>query len=207
MVLTIVTYAVPLEQILYFHISQDNFYYFCFPLALDSMKFLQKLRLTKVSTLSILTNFIFSSKVIKLYHPNGHFSDITTLVVCLFVWWCLTLHSTLFQWYRVGQFYWWRKPKDTEKTTDLSQDTDKPYHIMLYTSPWWRFELTTSVVIGTDCIGSSKTDYHTITATTASTTLGRRRRVYMYHVIIARLLMIGRTEINCYHNSDVTILD
>ena len=36
---------------------------------------------------------------------------------------------------------------------------------MLYTSPWSRFELTTSVVIGTDCIGSSKSNYHTITAT------------------------------------------
>jgi hypothetical protein len=27
---------------------------------------------------------------------------------------------------------------------------------MLYTLPWSRFELTTSVVIGTDCIGSCK---------------------------------------------------
>jgi hypothetical protein len=26
--------------------------------------------------------------------------------------------------------------------------TDKLYHIMLHTSPWSRFELTTSVVIG-----------------------------------------------------------
>jgi hypothetical protein len=24
------------------------------------------------------------------------------------------------------QFYWWRKPKEPEKTTDLSQVTDKP---------------------------------------------------------------------------------
>ena len=39
---------------------------------------------------------------------------------------------------------------------DLSQVTDKLYHIMLYSSPWSRFELTTSVVIGTDCIGSCK---------------------------------------------------
>ena len=38
---------------------------------------------------------------------------------------------------------------------------------MLYTSPWSRFELTTSVVIiGTDCIGSFKSNYHTIAATT-----------------------------------------
>jgi hypothetical protein len=44
--------------------------------------------------------------------------------------------------------------KSQKKTTDLSQVTDKLYHIMLYTSPWSGFELTTSVVIGTDCIGS-----------------------------------------------------
>ena len=32
---------------------------------------------------------------------------------------------------------------------------------------WSRFELTTSVVIDTDCIVSCKSNYHTITATTA----------------------------------------
>ena len=44
------------------------------------------------------------------------------------------------------------------------------YHIMLYRVhlPMSGFELTTLVVVGTDCIGSSKSSYHTIT--TATTT-------------------------------------
>ena len=80
--------------------------------------------------------------------------------ICLFVWWCLMPLSTISQ-YIVAI----RKPENPEKTIDLSQVTDNLYSIMLYTTPWSRFELTKSVVIGTDYIDSCKSNEYTITST------------------------------------------
>ena len=66
---------------------------------------------------------------------------------------CLAPFSTILHLYRGDQFYWWRKPKYPDKTTNLSSVTG--------------FQLTTLVVICTDCISSCKSTYHTITTTTA----------------------------------------
>jgi hypothetical protein len=58
---------------------------------------------------------------IYLLHCSINYENLPFSLVGL---WCLTPLSTLFQLYRDGKFYWWRKPENPKKTTDLSQITD-----------------------------------------------------------------------------------
>ena len=100
----------------------------------------------------------------KFYFPEF----IVCLFVCLFV--CLMVLNATFN--NISVISW--------RSVLLVEETGGPRENHRSVASHWqtlshnvahlprsRFEFTTSVVIGTDCIGSCKSNYHTITATTS----------------------------------------
>ena len=75
----------------------------------------------------------------------------------------------------------------------MLQVTDELYHInccIEYTLPLAGFELTTLVVIGTDCTGSCESNYHTIMTTTAPKNPPVRSYMYVLKFLLGIVIIV-----------------
>jgi hypothetical protein len=100
---------------------------------------------------------------LKLTYTTGYYLTMVMWLKIFKIWVRLIMFNATFNNFSAIS---WRSvllvEETGEKTTDLQQITDKfiTQWYIEYTSPCVGFELTTLVVIGTDWIGSRKSNYH-----------------------------------------------
>ena len=114
--------------------------------------------------------------------------------------------STIFQLHHGSQFYWWRnRRKPSTWSKSLTNYITK--YCIKYTLPWAGFKHTTLVVIGTDGIGSGKSNYHMITTMTAPNLWNITAIYIIWTIIIYKYIlytaMKNLTEENTHKKTDL----
>ena len=89
---------------------------------------------------------------------------------------CLAPLSTIFQLYHCGQFYWWRKPEYRKSLTNFIRNV---VHLALSGN-----RTNNIVVTDTDCIGSCKSNHHSINPLYSTET--------NYNCVLYRCLILGK---------------
>ena len=87
-----------------------------------------------ISVKSWMSVLLLQETGIRTHFVSG---DMIGLGIC-----CLSPPSTIFQLYRGGQFYWWRKPEDPEKTTDLPRIRQTLLHNVVSNTPRHEWDYT-----------------------------------------------------------------